>query len=551
MSNLFGMVTTAGSREYTALALRSFFACTPLAPGDRVAVVDTGGGFGLPSGLPTHRVAVLAPGEPCSFARAANLLLDLARSRQDDLVLVHDDVVFTPGWLAPLLGEQPTLVASCTNAQFPYRRGALALRPAMTLQELDGRERELIEIAGEHAGQQHGRRSVPAPPPACVRIPSSAQDLIGAFDERVGAAGIAERDYALRAWTAGVPVELALESFVLHFQADSSGQGGAETRPPLTEAFAQKWGSALAYAYLADDWNLFLSDPALSAAVASGRYDDAIERLRRQPALDPFIARQQRATFAAVCVVYEDDSWLPQTVESVYDLCDSIWFFVNDRPWFGEPTDQQPMIARLRSLPDPAGKFRLVEGHWADEIEPRNEALARLADAGIDYCFVLDADEIWDPVVLATAMNAARQNPQIGLWRAGCYTYWKSARYRVEPPEPYRAVVFLRVGAGRFTYSRDGVARSQAAFPIEEVAFHHMSYARSDEVIRRKIATCTHKFDVVPGWFDNVWSKWDKDRSLRNVHPCWPDAYRGIVEQPVEALPPVLRHAALDDDGRR
>jgi hypothetical protein len=64
MSNLFGMVTTAGSREYTALALRSFCACTPLAPGDRVAVVDTGGGFGPPSGLPTDRVAVLATGEP-------------------------------------------------------------------------------------------------------------------------------------------------------------------------------------------------------------------------------------------------------------------------------------------------------------------------------------------------------------------------------------------------------------------------------------------------------------------------------------------------------
>jgi hypothetical protein len=97
------------------------------------------------------------------------------------------------------------------------------------------------------------------------------------------------------------------------------------------------------------------------------------------------------------------------------------------------------------------------------------------------------------------------------------------------------------VGAGRFTENRMFAAERQAALPAATAAFHHMSYARTDAQILRKITTFGHAKDVVPGWYDNVWLKWDRDHSLRNLNPCWPGAYQRIVEQPFEALPPALR----------
>ena len=50
-----------------------------------------------------------------------------------------------------------------------------------------------------------------------------------------------------------------------------------------------------------------------------------------------------------------------------------------------------------------------------------------------------------------------------------------------------------------------------------------------------------HAHQVVPGWYENVWRKWDTNRSLENLNPCWPAAYRRIVEQPYETLPAVVQ----------
>jgi hypothetical protein len=199
------------------------------------------------------------------------------------------------------------------------------------------------------------------------------------------------------------------------------------------------------------------------------------------------------------------------------------------------------MLERIRNLPDPQGKIHVVRGRWYDEASQRNEGLRIVADTGSDYCFVVDADEIYDESQLKAAMKLARQNPQIDCWRATCLTYWKSERYRVEPPEPAAAAVFVRPGTGRFVDNRLYECGQHYAFAADTLVFHHMSYARSDAQVLRKITTFGHARDVVPGWFDNVWRRWDEDRSLQNLNPCWPAAYRRIIEQPFQALPPVLR----------
>jgi hypothetical protein len=104
------------------------------------------------------------------------------------------------------------------------------------------------------------------------------------------------------------------------------------------------------------------------------------------------------------------------------------------------------------------------------------------------------------------------------------------------------------VGKARFIEDRHVAAGSQASVPLELCPIHHMSYARSDDQILRKITTFSHAREVVPGWFERIWRGWDADRTLENLNPCWPAAYRRIVDQSYDALPPVLRRLRDRDE---
>jgi GT2 family glycosyltransferase len=547
--NVFGMVTTAASREYTPLALRSFFRHTPLEPHDRVILIDNDSSFELPVDVPAERITVVRPAAPQGFAANGNYLLGEAKKIGADLFFLNNDLVFTHGWLEPLLADRPALLSPLSNAQVAASADGFATQPCMDLAEYTGHEAAVEAIAASLRERGAGYQMTPSLAFFCVKIPRAVYEKVGNFDERFGKGGGEDRDYAVRAWIAGIPQEYALQSYVLHFQGRSTWRGAetpeeqAQRDAAYSQAFQTKWGAALTYAFLGGDWNLFRTDPGLARFIDSQDYTAVVRRLRSRPALEPFIERQQNATFAAVCCIYDDDSWLPAAFESVYDACQTIWFLVGERPWNGAPTDQTALLARLQTLPDPASKVRIVRGEWPDEATQRNDGMRLVGESGADYCFVLDADEIYDPAQLEQAMTLVRQNPQVDAWGIKWFTYWKSYRYRVDPPEPFAPIVFVRVGTGSFVENRVYQAAQQANIPAEVAMCHHMSYARTDEQILRKISTFSHAHQIVSGWYENVWRKWDANPRMENVHPCWPGAYRRIVEQPAGALPPVLRKA--------
>ncbi len=545
--NLFGMITTAGSRDYTPVALRSFFAHTPADQCGRFVLIDNDGDFMLPPDVPGDRVTVIRRETPHGFAANANLLLAQARELGADLFLLNNDLVFTTGWLEPLLADRRSLISPLSNAQVAYTSGSFAPKAAMDLAEYAGHEADLEAIAQHHRANASGYRTVSSVAFFCIKIPRSVYEVVGDFDEGFGKGGGEDRDYAVRAWIASIPQEFALGSYVLHFQGKSTWRGPETTEERRARdafymrAFEKKWGPALTHAFMRGDWNLFRSDATLARLIERGEFTRIVRHLRSRPSIEAFVARQRAARFAAVCCLYDDDSWLAPTVESVYEACDSIWFLVSDTPWNGEPTEQGHVIERIRQIPDPAGKIRIVQGQWPDEASQRNEGLRLVAEAGVEYCFVLDADEIYDPDQLQRAMAIVRENPHVDCWRLSCFTYWKSYRHRVDPPEAITAAVFVRTGTGRFVENRKYEAERHMVLPRSIVAFHHMSYARTDAQILRKITTFGHAREVVPGWYENVWRKWDEDRSLRNLNPCWPGAYQRVVDQPYEALPPAIR----------
>jgi len=243
----------------------------------------------------------------------------------------------------------------------------------------------------------------------------------------------------------------------------------------------------------------------------------------------------------ALCVLYDDLAWLEPATSSVYAECDRIYFVIGERPWNGPPRPLRPTLAAIAGLDDPDGKIRVLRGNWRTEHEQRNAGLDAMAADGMSYCFVHDCDEIYDPAELRAMKDLVFGSPDVDCWHMRWYTYWKSERFRIDPLENYEPLAFLRIGSGRFHYIREVDAPSRVLIDPAVGMCHHMSYARSNAAMHRKISSSSHAHEIVPGWFENVWLAWDTNPAMTDLHPVHPGAFPRAVGQPASELPPALR----------
>jgi hypothetical protein len=208
----------------------------------------------------------------------------------------------------------------------------------------------------------------------------------------------------------------------------------------------------------------------------------------------------------------------------------------------GPKLDTTQLVATIEQLPDPNNKKQIISGSWASEVEQRNISLAYAVNSGCQIGMVVDADEIYEPSNLQGMIALVRARPEVDVWHMCWYTYWKSPQYRIDPIEPYHPPVFVRIGNVGFTEARNLYGGIHELIPPEVGMCHHMSYARSDELVKRKIGAFTHANQILDDWFDKVWKRWDEDPELTDLHPVIPAQYKRAVVQPADKLPSVLRN---------
>ena len=244
---------------------------------------------------------------------------------------------------------------------------------------------------------------------------------------------------------------------------------------------------------------------------------------------------------AAFYCVFDDDEWLPFSLASIYPCMEKIYFFVSHRPWNGPVTDNSTTLRVIEEFPDPDNKIELIRGEWTNEVQQRNAAMAHITIKGFDYAFIIDADEIYHPDALRNMLALAASRPEVEVWHCWFIHFWKSSGYRIDPPENHHPPILLKPGCGGFLEYRNCVANKHELIPAEIGFCFHMSYARTDEQIRRKLTAFSHSHQVAPDWFDRVWKGWDNDHSITDLCPYNPGVFERAVAVDPQLLPPVLQ----------
>ena len=211
---------------------------------------------------------------------------------------------------------------------------------------------------------------------------------------------------------------------------------------------------------------------------------------------------------AAYCV-YNACDFLPESVQRIYPVVDRVVFLVNFSPWFGEPFSAiQGTLKMILDIPDPGKKFGILAGHWKDEAEQRNAGLSILRENGIDWCLIVDDDELYNPGELERVKYMLENNSEHAAYLIYHQIYWKDRETIIEGIFGSFPTIASTNGTVNFNENRMiKVNSGHTWFSLspESILCHHMSYVRSDIEMKRKIESFSHADEVVPDWYERVW----------------------------------------------
>jgi GT2 family glycosyltransferase len=270
------MVTTSASTDYTIASLASFFRHTPFNAGDHFVLIDNDLSWRESWPLDERTPELLVNPKPKSFAQNANEIIRRANARGADAYVLNNDIVFTPDWATELEADLPAVMTPTCNQNFQYRKGALELKPVMTMAQFEPGAGELPAVLAEHRARHTGMVEAFKTNFFCVKIPPVVYRKVGLFDTRFGVAGGEDDDYCIRTYLHGLGVLVAEASYLVHFGGRATWSG-PETREQwaareqnFIRVFQDKWGPTLARFLLWRDPSVLSRDPSLQAVQQQG-----------------------------------------------------------------------------------------------------------------------------------------------------------------------------------------------------------------------------------------------------------------------------------------
>ncbi|MBS1722987.1 MAG: glycosyltransferase [Armatimonadetes bacterium] len=244
--------------------------------------------------------------------------------------------------------------------------------------------------------------------------------------------------------------------------------------------------------------------------------------MRKRPALGPMVA---------YCV-HDDWYFLAQSIES-FKPAGPVAVFVSKTPWNGRAGDWKKAVEASTT----AGAEVLV-GEWASESDQRKAALAEATARGHSHLFIPDGDEVAEPSLVANLLRLAKAD-LADIVQVEMDTYWHSPEFVVRPREQLKPALLLKIGSVEHVFIRHYRGERVVTLSEGHGLLHHLSYCGPDERIARKIATWSHKDEVWPGWWESKWKAWKHDKTVRDLHPTAPAAYRFVEKVP---LPTALKN---------
>lgn len=265
----------------------------------------------------------------------------------------------------------------------------------------------------------------------------------------------------------------------------------------------------------------------------------------------------KKMKYGAVICLYDDHEYLDPVIESISPFMEKILFIISDIPWNGKPSDNSSTINKVQDICSKNPACCLIRGKWDNEWDQRNYGLELLQKEAIHYCLVIDNDEVYHQHHLRNIIEYVEKFPTYDAFHIEWNTYWKKSYYRIHPRENFKPLIMVKTNSFLFTGIRLGTTEvikvgsktlmspsamnkyNGTIIPPNIATCYHLSYARSDDFMLRKLETNSHAREFIPEWFDNVWKKWTPE--MKNLHPVTPEQYQKAIPEDFSRFPTSLK----------
>ncbi len=245
--------------------------------------------------------------------------------------------------------------------------------------------------------------------------------------------------------------------------------------------------------------------------------------------------------FVAHYVIYTDDWFLEDSIDSAIDFVDKIVIARTMKPWNGQERDLSETEAILDKLQSKYGdRIEIYEAEFESEQQQRNFLLERSRAEGYLGAFIIDTDEIFlEDAFRFLYEHIQTQKPK--AIRSSYYTFIKDASFTVAPPFETNLFYVSLTEDVHFEWARK-INAEPLILHADDPAILHFSYLRkTDRDILNKIQNFMHHQDADwDEWYNEVYRKFNKN--LKNFHPVEPEAWSGLMLFDINKFPPALRN---------
>jgi len=137
--------------------------------------------------------------------------------------------------------------------------------------------------------------------------------------------------------------------------------------------------------------------------------------------------------------------------------------------------------------------------------EGEHRAVARKYADGYDLILTIDADEVFEPTEVQTALQYAYSNPQRYYGIKGYVNFWRCFDFACY--DGFRPI--------RIENLRSQNNQQNLECPL---TIYHFSTAQSEEITRYKYTAFGHANELKPNWLNGTFYAWDRTNQIKDLH---------------------------------